>query len=57
VYGRTREEALMRLSRALDEYIIDGIDTTLSLHKKLVTSQDIIDGNYDVHWLERTLNI
>ena len=57
VYGRTRQEALMRLSRALDEYIIDGVETTLPLHKKLVKSTDILDGNYDVHWLEKMLNM
>ncbi len=57
VYGRTRQEALMRLSRALDEYIIDGVETTLPLHKKLVKSADIIGGNYDVHWLEKMLNM
>lgn len=56
VYGRTREECLARLSRALDEYIIDGVETTLPLHRRLVKSQDIIDGNYDVHWLEKMLN-
>ncbi len=56
VYGRTREECLARLSRALDEYIIDGVETTLPLHRRLVKSQDIIDGNYDVHWLEKMLD-
>ena len=57
VYGRTREECLMRLARALDEYVIDGIETTLPLHRKLVQSQDIIDGNFDVHWLEKRLSM
>jgi acetyl-CoA carboxylase biotin carboxylase subunit len=55
VYGRTRNEALMRLRRALDEFIVDGIDTTLPLFRKLVRNSDIQDGAYDIHWLEAFL--
>jgi acetyl-CoA carboxylase biotin carboxylase subunit len=55
VHGKTRTECLMRLKRALDEFVVDGIETTLPLFQKLVRNQDIIDGNYHIHWLEEFL--
>ena len=42
----------MRMRRALHEYVIDGIDTTISLHQAVLAEQDIIDGSYDIRWLE-----
>ena len=56
VHGRTRTEALNRLRRALDEFIIDGIETTLPLFRRLVRNADIERGEYDIHWLERFLS-
>ncbi|TAL78758.1 MAG: acetyl-CoA carboxylase biotin carboxylase subunit [Beijerinckiaceae bacterium] len=55
VHGRTRTEALMRLRRALDEFIVDGIDTTIPLFRSLVREADIQNGAYDIHWLEKFL--
>jgi len=55
VYGRTREECLMRLRRAVDEFVVDGIKTTLPLFQRLIKEPDIIAGNYDIHWLEKFL--
>ena len=55
VHGRTRTEALMRLRRALDEFIVDGIDTTLPLFRRLVRDGDVQNGLYDIHWLEHFL--
>jgi acetyl-CoA carboxylase biotin carboxylase subunit len=55
VHGKTRPECLMRLRRALDEFVVDGIETTLPLFRRLVRNQDIIDGNYHIHWLEQFL--
>ena len=55
VHGRTRTEALMRLRRALDEFIVDGIETTLPLFRDLVRDPDIQNGLYDIHWLEEYL--
>jgi acetyl-CoA carboxylase biotin carboxylase subunit len=52
VHGKTRAEALMRLKRALDEFVIDGIATTVPLFQQLVCEKDIIDGDYHIHWLE-----
>ena len=55
VHGRTRNECLMRLRRALDEFVVDGIDTTLPLFRTLVRNPDIQNGQYDIHWLENFL--
>lgn len=55
VHGRTRNECVMRLRRALDEMVVGGVQTTLPLHRRLVDEKDVIDGNYDIHWLERFL--
>jgi acetyl-CoA carboxylase biotin carboxylase subunit len=56
VHGKTRTEALMRLKRALDEVVVDGIETTLPLFRALVREKDIIDGNFHIHWLEQFLS-
>ncbi len=53
VHGRTRNECLMRLRRALEEYVIGGIETTIPLHQRLLDTREFIDGDYDIHWLER----
>jgi acetyl-CoA carboxylase biotin carboxylase subunit len=55
VHGKTRSECLMRLKRALDEFVVDGIETTLPLFRALVREKDIIDGDYHIHWLEEFL--
>jgi len=55
VHGRTRGECLMRLKRALDEFVVDGIETTLPLFRALVREKEIIDGDYHIHWLEEFL--
>ena len=53
VHGASRNEALMRLRRALDEYVVGGIDTTLPLHRRIVQAPEFVNGDYDIHWLER----
>jgi acetyl-CoA carboxylase biotin carboxylase subunit len=55
VHGRTRQECLMRLTRALDEFVVDGIRSTIPLFRELVKDPDIIAGRYDIHWLEKRL--
>lgn len=55
VHARTREECLRRLSRALDEFVIEGVETTLPLFRDLVTNDDMQTGSYDIHWLEKYL--
>ncbi|MBT8414999.1 MAG: acetyl-CoA carboxylase biotin carboxylase subunit [Boseongicola sp.] len=56
VYGRDRPEALARLSRALSELIIDGIDTTIPLFDALLQEEAVQTGNYNIHWLEKWLD-
>jgi acetyl-CoA carboxylase, biotin carboxylase subunit len=55
VHGRNRVECLMRLRRALDEFVVDGIETTLPLFRDLVNNPDVANGDYDIHWLEKYL--
>jgi acetyl-CoA carboxylase biotin carboxylase subunit len=55
VHGASRTECLMRLRRALDEFVVDGIETTLPLFRTLVRNPAIANGAYDIHWLERFL--
>jgi acetyl-CoA carboxylase biotin carboxylase subunit len=55
VHGDDREECVMRLARALDEYVIGGIETTIPLHQRLAADADFRRGAYDIHWLERFL--
>ncbi|MGP8120980.1 MAG: acetyl-CoA carboxylase biotin carboxylase subunit [Xanthobacteraceae bacterium] len=55
VHGKTRAECLMRLRRALDEMVVDGVETTLPLFRALVREPEIIDGDYHIHWLENYL--
>ncbi len=55
VHGKTRSECLMRLKRALDEFVVDGVETTLPLFRALVQEKDILDGNFHIHWLEEFL--
>ncbi|GHC61075.1 acetyl-CoA carboxylase biotin carboxylase subunit [Limoniibacter endophyticus] len=55
VHGRNRVECMMRLRRALDEFVVDGINTTLPLFRDLINNPDIANGDYDIHWLEKYL--
>ncbi|KCZ46430.1 MULTISPECIES: acetyl-CoA carboxylase biotin carboxylase subunit [unclassified Hyphomonas] len=55
VHGRTRRECLMRLRRALSEMVVGGVHTTLDLHRRLVENEDVQNGNYNIHWLEKFL--
>ncbi len=56
VHGSNRNECLLRLRRALEEFVIGGIDTTLPLHRHLIAQTDFINGDYDIHWLEKFLD-
>ena len=55
VHGRDRPEALARLHRALGELIVDGVDTTVPLFHALLDEQDVLTGDYNIHWLEHWL--
>ena len=53
VHGETREDAIRRMARALDEYLIEGIKTTISFHKRIMANKDFIEGDIDTGFLER----
>jgi acetyl-CoA carboxylase biotin carboxylase subunit len=53
VHADTREDAIRRMARALDEYIIEGIKTTIFFHKRIMTNKDFIEGNVDTSFLEK----
>src|ERR1700756_3755490 len=55
VHGKTRGECLMRLRRSIDEFVVDGVETTLPLFRALAREKDVIDGDYHIHWLEEFL--
>jgi acetyl-CoA carboxylase, biotin carboxylase subunit len=55
VHGRNRNECMMRLRRALDELVVGGIETTIPLFQELIKEPDILDGDYNIHWLENYL--
>ena len=50
-HGRNRTEAIQRMLRALDEFVIEGITTTISLHKKILSHEKFISSDFDVNWL------
>ena len=56
VHGADRPECLLRLRRSLEEFVIEGVETTLPLHADLVSEADFLTGRYDIHWLERLGN-
>ncbi len=53
VHGAGRNECLMRVRRALGEYVIGGIHTTIPLHVRVLSEPRFINGDYDIHWLEQ----
>ena len=55
VYGANRDECLMRLRRALEEFVINGPKTTIPLHQALIEDPDFQNGDYSIKWLERWL--
>lgn len=55
VYGDDRPSCIARLRRALEEMVVDGVETTISLHQRILDEPAFIDGDYDIHWLENFL--
>ena len=55
VYGSNRDECIMRLRRALEEYVVEGMKTTIPLHQKLVRDPEFLAGDYTIKWLEAWL--
>ncbi|MFL6862000.1 MAG: acetyl-CoA carboxylase biotin carboxylase subunit, partial [Allosphingosinicella sp.] len=56
VYGRTREGCIMRLRRALEEMVVDGVKTSIPLHQALLRDPDVLNGDYSIKWLEEWLS-
>ncbi len=52
VYGRTRERCIMRLKRALEEMVVEGVKTSIPLHQELLRQDDVLSGDYSIKWLE-----
>jgi acetyl-CoA carboxylase biotin carboxylase subunit len=57
IHGRSRNECMMRLRRSLDECVIGGIMTTIPLLRRVIAEQDFLNGDYDVHWLEKLVGL
>jgi acetyl-CoA carboxylase biotin carboxylase subunit len=55
VYGRTREGCIMRLKRALEEFVVEGMKTTVPLQQKIIRDEAFLKGDYTIKWLERWL--
>ena len=55
VYGTTRERCIMRLRRALEEFVVEGMKTTIPLHQALVRDEEFLRGDYTIKWLEQWL--
>ncbi|MEO8618630.1 MAG: acetyl-CoA carboxylase biotin carboxylase subunit [Sphingomicrobium sp.] len=55
VYGRTRESCILRLKRALEEFVVDGMKTTIPLQQRIIRADDFLEGDYTIKWLERWL--
>lgn len=55
VHGRTREEAIRRMRRAIVETVVEGVKTTLPLHHWIFQQPEFLDGSYNIHWLEKKL--
>ena len=53
-HGRDRSSAISRLKRSLDEFVIEGVSTTIDLHKKILRNEDFVNSKYDVNWLSKT---
>jgi acetyl-CoA carboxylase biotin carboxylase subunit len=52
VHAPTRTDAINRMRRALDEFAVEGIKTTIPLHRRIVDSPEFQAGDYTIHWLE-----
>ena len=57
VHGATRNECLMRLRRSIEEFVIGGVETTLPLHHRIIGETEFINGDYNIHWLERVMGL
>ena len=52
-HGRNRTEAIQRVQRSLDEFVLEGITTTIDLHKKILKHKKFLNSNFNVNWLDQ----
>ena len=52
-FAESREVCIQKMKRALEEYVIIGIDTNIQLHQKIIASNEFITGNYDINYMSR----
>ena len=57
VHSGNRQEAIRRMQRALDEFIIEGIDTNIAFHKRLLENEHFITGNYNTRFINTFMNL
>ena len=55
VFGDTRDSCLARLERALGEFVVEGIKTTIPFYLEIIKEKEFLDGNYDIHWVENQM--
>ena len=53
VFGSSRKSCIMRLRRALDEFVVEGVKTNIPMHQRIINSPEFISGKYDINWLEK----
>lgn len=56
-HGRDRTEAIARMSRSLEGFIVEGIKTTIPLHRRILSDPDFVAGKFDTHFLDRLLSV
>ncbi len=56
-YGDNRDEAIARMNRGLDGFVVEGIKTTIPLHKRILADPDFIAGKFDTHFLDRRVTV
>ena len=52
VYGENRESCIARLERALEEFVVEGIKTTIPFYQKILKEENFLNSDYDIHWVE-----
>jgi acetyl-CoA carboxylase biotin carboxylase subunit len=52
-HGRNRTEAIQRVQRSLDEFVLEGITTTIDLHKQILKHKKFLNSDFDVNWLDQ----
>ena len=57
IYGEDRDSCLARLDRALSEFVIEGIKTTIPFYQEIIKEKEFLSGDYDIHWVESYMEL